>query len=162
VDAARFANQGPTVVASPDRCGVGAVVCAAIIAARQGLSSSMALHEVEKRCGPLRVEIDDEEELDTFCHRLLLAEFDLRLGVLSTPTSTLTQAWDAVHLRLGVPSTPRPDTNASQNSALSPVKRGASAHEASAPDGSKGEVESKRKARKQGTPQTTLDGWKLA
>jgi len=133
VDAARFANKAPTIVASPDGLGVGAVVCAAILAAREGLSSSAALREVEKRRGPLRVEMDDEEELGTFCQRLLLAEFDLRLGVPSTPTS-----------------------RASKSHALSPVKRGASAQELPA-------AEAKRKARKRmASEQPDLDGWKLA
>ena len=163
VDAARFANQAPTVVASPDGLGVGAVICAAIIAAREGLSSVAALHEVEKRRGPLRVELDHMEDLDNFCQRLLIAEFDLRLGVPASPKQHVEAKLVTVKLtgaaslaELADPSTPRAaTTNPSQEEARSPVKSGKTKLEDSPSRGAK----RKRSHKSSTTPE--LDDWKL-
>ena len=164
VDAARFANQAPTVVASPDGRGVGAVICAAIIAAREGMSSVAALREVEKRRGPLRVEIDHMEELDNFCQRLLLAEFDLRLGV---PPASPRQHEEAKLVKVKLsgaaslaeladssnPSTPRATAALPQEEARSPFKSGKAKLEDSPARGAK------RKRSRKSTPE--LDEWRL-
>ena len=117
--AVRFARHAPTVVAAPDGNGVGAVVCAAIVASREGLSSLAALCEIEKRRGSLTVELDDQEELDKFCHSLLLAEFELCLGV---PTRSI--SWSGVLSPPSLTASPR----------LSPVKLKLSGVAAASPD----------------------------
>jgi len=166
VDAARFANRAPTMVASPDGRGTGALICAAIIAAREGFSSSVALREVEKRrAPPLRIEVDDREELDKFCQNLLFAEFCLRLGEPSTTKddSTMrkveyTRPEDLVPVRLTLAGSPlnaastTPEMQAARPLALSPLKRSSSASES--PSRCAG-----RKARK--VVPSELDGWKL-
>lgn len=133
-DASRFASQGPTMIASPDGRGVGAVVAAAICAHREGLSSQAALHEVEKRRGgSLRIEMDDEEELAIFCQSMLL------IGVPSDMEAAPSLA-----------TTPK--GNASPTDACSPVKKRVRFRES-------GAAVVVGKARRLRSPQ--LDGWKL-
>lgn len=162
VDVARFASGVPTVIASPDGCGIGAVVGAAIIAAREGLSSVAALREIEKRRGPVRCELEDMEELDNFCQRLLLAEFDLRLGV---PAGSVALASPKRHKHAKLPPvqpimpnlcTPPLNAAQPQDQARSPVKMyGEARHEQSPSRGT-------RRKRASKSPPPELDGWKLA
>jgi len=73
--------DGPVLICSTTGRGVGAAVCAAALAADDGLSAPMAITEVARRRGaPLRVERDEEQQLQSFCDAFLRMEFTLRLG----------------------------------------------------------------------------------
>lgn len=78
-------TRGAALICSATGRGVGAAVCAAVLAAADGISTLMALEEVAKRRGaPLRVELDEVEELGAFCDAFLRMEFRLRLGEPAT------------------------------------------------------------------------------
>ena len=181
-DAARFANRSPTIVASPSGRGVGAVVCAAIVAAREGLSSIMALQEVKRRRGPLGVELDDIDELDAFCRELLLAEFGMRLGLPSSPSSKAApspkvapsphEEAQSVSLKLRgasptaeeVFSTPDVKAATIHSVVRSPVKskRGARPGREESPARSPGESTRRKKwSSQRASTSPELDGWKL-
>jgi len=73
--------SSPTLICSETGRGVGAVVCAGVVAAMEGLSSVEAISAIEMRRGPpLRIEVDYMEELEYFCQQALHAEFESRAG----------------------------------------------------------------------------------
>jgi len=132
---------GAALVCSHGANGMGAVVCAAVLAATEGLSSSVALAQVGMRRGlPLPVERDHEEELSAFCDAFLRAEFQLRLGEASPILTPKV-----------VGKTKRSKVEASK----SPVKRPASPPHMSMPKGKK------RSAAHAGPPPSDFEGWNL-
>jgi len=135
---------GAVLVCSQTGRGVGAMVCAAILAASDGVSAPVALAHVGQRRGlPLRVETDEEEELSAFCDAFLRMEFQLRLG-RSSP-------------RISPVSTPKlVGTKRPRHEVHSPLKKAAAC-----PPAKKAAKANAPSAAARSDPVAEFDGWSL-
>jgi len=147
-------DSAPTLICSETGRGTGALVSAAILAAFEGFSSPEATKQVEmRRGGPLRIEVDDAEELEQFCQRLLLAEFDLLIGKRGKPSSMFQDYYSTP--RQG-PSQPPPQ---SPPQSRSPLKRPKQSSPSPRPVNFKLTSPKKPGAKPRGP--TDLDAWSL-